>query len=105
MSVETGGSVSIPCQYESEYKSNVKYLCRGSPWHSCSVKIKTDQANSSKYLIFDDKSQRIVTFTIENLELVDSGVYWCSIDKTGIDDKKQFQLSVRRKGKTLVCCL
>lgn len=64
------------------------------------MKIKTDQANSSKYLIFDDKSQRIVTFTIENLELGDSGVYWCSIEKRGSDDGKQFQLSVRRKAES-----
>uniref|UniRef100_A0A673CJM8 Immunoglobulin subtype domain-containing protein n=1 Tax=Sphaeramia orbicularis TaxID=375764 RepID=A0A673CJM8_9TELE len=55
--VEKGGSISIPCFYESKYTDNVKYLCKGCKWRICSYEVKTNQYNSTKYLISDDQNQ------------------------------------------------
>uniref|UniRef100_A0A8C6TSH3 Immunoglobulin domain-containing protein n=1 Tax=Neogobius melanostomus TaxID=47308 RepID=A0A8C6TSH3_9GOBI len=93
VAVEVGDTVHIPCKYEDKYKNNVKYLCRGSTWGSCRYEIKTNQRNSAKYSISDDKNLRIVTFTIKNLQFDDSNDYWCTIEKSGPDDGKRFQVS------------
>uniref|UniRef100_A0A8C6TPN8 Immunoglobulin domain-containing protein n=1 Tax=Neogobius melanostomus TaxID=47308 RepID=A0A8C6TPN8_9GOBI len=98
VAVEVGGTVHIPCKYEDKYKNNVKYLCRGSTWRSCTDEIKTNQGNSAKYSISDDKNQRIVTFTVKNLAFGDSGYYWCAVEISWAnDDGKLFQLSVTKK--------
>uniref|UniRef100_A0A8C6TRQ0 Ig-like domain-containing protein n=1 Tax=Neogobius melanostomus TaxID=47308 RepID=A0A8C6TRQ0_9GOBI len=94
VAVEVGDTVHIPCKYEDKYKNNVKYLCRGSRWGSCRYEIKTNQGNSAKYSISDDKNLRIVTFTIKNLQFDDSDDYWCTIENSGPDDGKRFRVSL-----------
>ncbi|XP_059215967.1 uncharacterized protein LOC131993910 [Centropristis striata] len=95
VSVRTGGSVSIPCFYESEYKNHVKYLCKGAFWVSCSSVVKTNQHSSSgKFSISDDQSQRIFTVTIKDVTDKDTD-YWCIVEMNdGPDYGKHFQLSV-----------
>uniref|UniRef100_A0A8C6WQQ0 Immunoglobulin domain-containing protein n=1 Tax=Neogobius melanostomus TaxID=47308 RepID=A0A8C6WQQ0_9GOBI len=100
VAVEVGDTVHIPCKYEDKYKNNVKYLCRGSTWSSCTDEIKTNQRNSAKYSISDDKNLRIVTFTIKNLRFDDSNDYWCTIEKSGTDDGERFRVSVTKKGES-----
>lgn len=101
VAVEIGDTLQIPCQYESHYTNHVKYLCRGYAWGSCDYVIRTDQRDSVKYSISDDKSQRIVTFTFKNLQLGDADHYWCNIEiRSGRDDGERFQLSVNDKGKS-----
>uniref|UniRef100_A0A3B3ZQY3 Immunoglobulin V-set domain-containing protein n=1 Tax=Periophthalmus magnuspinnatus TaxID=409849 RepID=A0A3B3ZQY3_9GOBI len=95
--MEAGGTVHIPCQYETHYIDNVKYLCRGATWASCKYQICSNHPDSPKYSINDDKTQRIVTFTVKSLEVMDSDTYWCNIEKTGTDDGKNFQLSITTK--------
>ncbi|KAJ0004736.1 hypothetical protein NQD34_010950 [Periophthalmus magnuspinnatus] len=98
--MEAGGTVHIPCQYETHYIDNVKYLCRGATWASCKYQICSNHPDSPKYSINDDKTQRIVTFTVKSLEVMDSDTYWCNIEKTGTDDGKNFQLSITTKGES-----
>ncbi|XP_026207967.1 uncharacterized protein LOC113156831 isoform X2 [Anabas testudineus] len=97
VSVKAGGSISIPCLYESEHTHHVKYLCDGYHWVTCSYTVKTDQAGSSqKFSISDDKDQRIFTVTINDLTDDDSH-YWCVVEiKDGSDVGKYFRLSVTR---------
>ncbi|XP_055018370.1 polymeric immunoglobulin receptor-like isoform X2 [Boleophthalmus pectinirostris] len=98
--IEAEGTVHIPCHYEAAYTDHVKYLCRDASWNNCKTKIRSKDKNSTKYSIYDDKVQRIVTFTVKNLELNDSDVYWCIIEKAGTDDGKTFRLSVTRKAES-----
>uniref|UniRef100_A0A673CJP7 Ig-like domain-containing protein n=1 Tax=Sphaeramia orbicularis TaxID=375764 RepID=A0A673CJP7_9TELE len=100
VTVEEGGSISIPCFYELTYTDHVKYLCKGCTWDDCTNEIKTDWENSTKYSISDNKNQRMVTFIINDLKTEDSNCYWCSAEKTFADDKTDFHLHVGNQGKT-----
>lgn len=115
VSVKAGDSISIPCLYGSAYRNHVKYLCRGYHWLSCSSKVKTNQPNSTKFLISDDRYQRVFTVTIRDLTAEDSD-YWCIVEIDGGSDVgKYFHLSVttgknplklfqRRKHESLTVC-
>uniref|UniRef100_A0A3Q3B862 Immunoglobulin subtype domain-containing protein n=1 Tax=Kryptolebias marmoratus TaxID=37003 RepID=A0A3Q3B862_KRYMA len=94
VSVKAGAPVTIPCLYEAKYRNNVKYLCKGYTWASCSYEIKTNTPqNSQKYSISDDKTQTIFTVTIQ--ELADKNTfYWCFVElELGADVGEQFYLS------------
>uniref|UniRef100_UPI0037E86659 CMRF35-like molecule 1 isoform X2 n=1 Tax=Semicossyphus pulcher TaxID=241346 RepID=UPI0037E86659 len=93
VSVKAGQSISIPCLYESRYKDRVKYLCKGNNWNFCSYAIKTNQPNSQKFSISDDK-KGIFTVTIKDLTGKDTD-YWCNVEiNNGPDNGYYFQLSV-----------
>uniref|UniRef100_A0A671X100 Immunoglobulin domain-containing protein n=1 Tax=Sparus aurata TaxID=8175 RepID=A0A671X100_SPAAU len=97
VSVKAGGSISIPCLYDSRYKNNVKYLCEGYYWNYCSYAVKTNSASSGKFSIADDKIQRIFTVMIKDLKEWDRGDYWCVVEiNKGTDNGKYFHLSVTR---------
>ncbi|XP_030012247.1 polymeric immunoglobulin receptor-like isoform X3 [Sphaeramia orbicularis] len=97
--VEKGGSISIPCFYESKYTDNVKYLCKGCKWRICSYEVKTNQYNSTKYLISDDQNQGVVTWTINDLTEEDTDCYWCVMEiNQGRDDGNCFIVFVTGKG-------
>ncbi|XP_017284279.1 uncharacterized protein LOC108243399 isoform X1 [Kryptolebias marmoratus] len=94
VSVKAGAPVTIPCLYEAKYRDNVKYLCKGYTWASCSYEIKTNTPqNSQIYSISDDKTQTIFTVTIK--ELADKNTYyWCIVEiDGGADVKEYFYLS------------
>uniref|UniRef100_A0A673CNC1 Immunoglobulin V-set domain-containing protein n=1 Tax=Sphaeramia orbicularis TaxID=375764 RepID=A0A673CNC1_9TELE len=85
------GSISIPCFYESKYTDNEKYLCKGCKWKICSYEVKTNQYNSTKYLISDDQNQGVVTWTINDLTEEDTDCYWCVMEiNQGRDDGNCF---------------
>ncbi|XP_030012255.1 polymeric immunoglobulin receptor-like isoform X2 [Sphaeramia orbicularis] len=99
VTVEEGGSISIPCFYESEYTDHVKYLCKGHTWESCTYEVKTNEKSSTKYSVSDNKNQRMVTFIINDLKTKDTNYYWCNMEiKQGPDDGKHFHVRVTGKG-------
>ncbi|XP_074501524.1 polymeric immunoglobulin receptor-like [Sebastes fasciatus] len=101
VSVKAGDSVTIPCLYDSKYTNHVKYLCKGSTWSSCSYAVKTNQQNSEKFSISDDKKQRIFTVTIKDLTDKDTD-YWCAVEINGGSDVREyFHLSVNRDTPSL----
>uniref|UniRef100_A0A3Q3B883 Immunoglobulin domain-containing protein n=1 Tax=Kryptolebias marmoratus TaxID=37003 RepID=A0A3Q3B883_KRYMA len=78
----------------AKYRDNVKYLCKGYTWASCSYEIKTNTPqNSQIYSISDDKTQTIFTVTIK--ELADKNTYyWCIVEIDGGGDVgERFYLS------------
>uniref|UniRef100_A0AAQ4PIZ5 Immunoglobulin domain-containing protein n=1 Tax=Gasterosteus aculeatus aculeatus TaxID=481459 RepID=A0AAQ4PIZ5_GASAC len=94
VSVKAGGSISIPCLYSSQYTNHVKYLCKGYYWNYCTHEVKTNQKNSAKFSISDDKIQKIFTVTVNKLTNNDSH-YWCAVEiNDGADDRDYFHLSV-----------
>ncbi|XP_042358792.1 uncharacterized protein LOC121955057 isoform X2 [Plectropomus leopardus] len=94
VSVTTGASIVIPCLYDSQYINNVKALCKGYYWTYCSFKVKTNQQNSAKFSISDDKRRRIFTVTINHLTTEDTD-YWCVVEiARGGYVRKYFHLAV-----------
>lgn len=94
VSVKAGQSVSIPCLYDSKYRQHVKYLCKGQSWNYCSYAVKTNQQPSGRFLISDDRSQRIFTVTIKDLTGADT-YYWCAVEIDGrVDLGEDFRVSV-----------
>uniref|UniRef100_UPI001446F013 transmembrane domain-containing protein TMIGD3-like n=1 Tax=Epinephelus lanceolatus TaxID=310571 RepID=UPI001446F013 len=99
--VKAGASVIIPCLYDKRYINHVKGLCKGFYWNHCSYVVKTNQRNSGKFSISDDKSRRIFTVTIKDVTYKDTD-YWCAVEIDGGPDVREyFQLSVTRGTPTL----
>uniref|UniRef100_A0A3Q2W147 Immunoglobulin domain-containing protein n=1 Tax=Haplochromis burtoni TaxID=8153 RepID=A0A3Q2W147_HAPBU len=99
VSVKAGESISIPCLYDSQYETYLKYLCKGYYYRECTYAVKTNQpGQSGKYSISDDKKQRIFTVTIKKLNADQDSHYWCAVEIPGIwkDVRVYFHLSVTR---------
>ncbi|KAM9349986.1 polymeric immunoglobulin receptor [Symphorus nematophorus] len=83
-----GESLIIPCHYEPQYASYVKYWCRGRMREFCSSLIRTDDTRTpnpaeDKVSIFDDPVQLVFTVTMNNLKEEDSGWYMCGVEIGG----------------------
>ncbi|KAM8859551.1 polymeric immunoglobulin receptor-like isoform 2-T2 [Spinachia spinachia] len=101
VSVEAGGSISIPCLYLPQYTNHVKYLCKGYHWSSCTYEVKTDQKNSTKFSISDNKLLNIFTVTVNELTIGDLD-YWCAVEiNRRADVKNYFHLSVTTGTRSL----
>uniref|UniRef100_A0A3B3QGP3 Ig-like domain-containing protein n=1 Tax=Paramormyrops kingsleyae TaxID=1676925 RepID=A0A3B3QGP3_9TELE len=84
VSVQRGGSVTIPCFYEDRYKTHVKYWCRGSHWSSCTPIVRSDSPQKKDEVsIRDNPKKQVFTVTMNNLAAGDSGYYWCSVEISG----------------------
>uniref|UniRef100_A0A3B3T2R1 Immunoglobulin domain-containing protein n=1 Tax=Paramormyrops kingsleyae TaxID=1676925 RepID=A0A3B3T2R1_9TELE len=83
VSVQRGGSVTIPCFYEDRYKTNVKYWCRGYYRDSCPPIVRTDSPQEGKVSIRDDPDQRVFTLTINNLTTGEFDWYSCGVEISG----------------------
>uniref|UniRef100_A0A3B3T3A1 Ig-like domain-containing protein n=1 Tax=Paramormyrops kingsleyae TaxID=1676925 RepID=A0A3B3T3A1_9TELE len=95
LSVQRGGSVTIPCFYGDRYKTHVKYWCRGYNVRSFSSIVHSDSPQEGKMSIRDDPDQRVFTVTINNLTAGDSGYYSCGVNISGGSDVgDQVHLSV-----------
>lgn len=98
VSVKAGDSISIPCLYDPEYTGNVKYLCQGYSYISCSNVVNTKQQSSGRFLISDDREKKIFTVTIKDVREGDTD-FRCVVEiNNGGDVRKYFQVSVT-KGK------
>lgn len=89
VSVKAGGSIHLPCLYESEYRPYPKYLCKGHDFIFCKV-----QSTNGKILISDDKKQRILTVDINDLSNRDTAWWWCAVELAGSDAKQYFHVEV-----------
>ncbi|KAG9329952.1 hypothetical protein JZ751_028523, partial [Albula glossodonta] len=98
LAVQRGGSVTIPCHYDEEYEHHVKYWCKGSPWISCTIVVRTDSPQRKEGVsITDDPAQQVFTVTLSDLQVNDAGWKWCAVEKGGYgtpDDKASISLSV-----------
>uniref|UniRef100_A0A3P8TVH4 Polymeric immunoglobulin receptor n=1 Tax=Amphiprion percula TaxID=161767 RepID=A0A3P8TVH4_AMPPE len=75
-----GLSLTIPCHYEPQYASHVKYWCQGRTKEFCTTLARTDDTSSDKVSIFDDPAQQVFTVTMKNLKEGDSGWYICGVE-------------------------
>lgn len=97
VSVQTGGSISIPCLYDTHHRNSVKYLWKGTFYLFSKTVARTDQPRSisEKFSIHDDTDQSIFTVSVNNLTREEQAFYWCAV-KTGQEkyDQNYFKLSV-----------
>ncbi|XP_061747410.1 CMRF35-like molecule 6 isoform X3 [Nerophis ophidion] len=74
----------VPCHYDPQYASSVKYWCRGKAREFCTSLARTDQTPAGgKVSIFDDPIQQVFTVTVENMKEEDSGWYMCGVEIGG----------------------
>uniref|UniRef100_A0A8C8UQ77 Ig-like domain-containing protein n=1 Tax=Peromyscus maniculatus bairdii TaxID=230844 RepID=A0A8C8UQ77_PERMB len=77
-----GTSLSVPCPYEEEHKTNDKYWCRVTML-PCKGLVKTrasKEAGKGRVSIRDHPATLTFTVTLENLTLEDAGTYKCGVD-------------------------
>lgn len=78
-----GQSLTLPCYYEPQYASYVKYWCQGSMREFCTSLARTDEGGAAtpgdKFSIVDDPVQQVFTVTMNNLKEADSGWYMCGV--------------------------
>ncbi|KAF7711880.1 hypothetical protein HF521_000891 [Silurus meridionalis] len=79
----SGGGVLIKCKYNTGYKENIKYFCKGSS-PGCSDQIKTGVKNlwvsSGRFSLFDDTKSAEFRVMIREITVEDTGTYQCGVD-------------------------
>ncbi|XP_056325722.1 CMRF35-like molecule 9 [Danio aesculapii] len=84
IAVKSGSLGIIPCLYEEKHKANHKYWCWGSVWSSCKTLAYVNTfTDGNKFSITDYPGQSIFTVNWKNLQLSDSGYYWCAVEIGG----------------------
>ncbi|XP_022603838.1 polymeric immunoglobulin receptor-like isoform X1 [Seriola dumerili] len=88
-SVLEGRSLTVPCHYEPQYASYVKYWCRGRMREFCTSLARTDDPRSvdpavDKVSILDDPVHQVFTVTMNDLKVDDSGWYMCGMEIGGV---------------------
>ncbi|XP_067309556.1 polymeric immunoglobulin receptor-like [Pseudorasbora parva] len=99
LTVQTGGSVIIPCYYDSKYTEHKKYWCfhAKSSYDYCSILAYANETKG-KVSVMDHPDQRFFTVTMRDLQNEDTGAYWCAVEIGGIlqmDETEQLHLTVQ----------
>ncbi|XDV28211.1 hypothetical protein PO909_031565 [Leuciscus waleckii] len=76
VSADEGRSVTVQCLYSKNLRSSEKRWCRSGNWNSCMVTDSEGTFSSRNVFIHDDKNS-MFTVTLTQLEMRDSGWYWC----------------------------
>ncbi|XP_066512680.1 polymeric immunoglobulin receptor-like [Hoplias malabaricus] len=95
VAVKSGGSLTIPCFYNEQYKSNPKFWCKGYYWSSCGIVARTNTSGSTS--VTDYPTQNMFTVELNSLQESDSGYYWCAVEIGGdetLDDRDYLYLTV-----------
>lgn len=92
------GSLAVQCRYTPGWESHGKWWCRGADWGSCKILVQTTasepEVKRDRVSIRDDRENRTITVTTEQLRLDDAGIYWCGIERVGTDHGAQVTVTV-----------
>uniref|UniRef100_A0A674GVE9 Ig-like domain-containing protein n=1 Tax=Taeniopygia guttata TaxID=59729 RepID=A0A674GVE9_TAEGU len=101
------GNISVQCHYRTaDFGAVSKAWCKTKQGETCDVlastRAESPAGNSTAWggvRIQDDTQQGIVTVTMEQLQVQDSGVYWCALqDGSGLLRMEEVTLSVSKGG-------
>nr|XP_020772219.1 CMRF35-like molecule 2 [Odocoileus virginianus texanus] len=108
-----GSSLRIRCQYEKAYKGHNKYWCRGKYDIACRKIVETKgeekEKRNGRVSIRDHTDNLTFTVTLENLNINDTGSYWCRIqtvwilDVLSLDPSVQVEVSVSPAPGSIAC--
>lgn len=94
------GSVTVPCQYDLQYKENTKYWCKGKIYEFCRIVVKTPKKRSTnRTFIADDKEAGVFSVTMTSIRPSDKDKYWCVIATSGRNIFTGVSLLVSQAGK------
>ncbi|XP_052390182.1 CMRF35-like molecule 1 isoform X12 [Carassius gibelio] len=99
LTVQTGGSLIIPCHYDRKYTDHKKYWCfhAKSAYNYCSILAYANETKG-RVSVIDHPDQSFFTVTMRNLQNEDTGAYWCVVEIEGIferDESEQLYLTVQ----------
>lgn len=85
LTVLEGQPLKVPCHYEPQYATYVKYWCKGRTREFCSSLARTDEhraaaAAERRVSVADDPVQLVFTATMSNVTEDDSGWYLCGVE-------------------------
>ncbi|XP_069570667.1 CMRF35-like molecule 1 isoform X2 [Brachyistius frenatus] len=93
-----GDKIRIECSHSNAFY-NVKYFCKGECKNE-DVLITSRETEKGKYRITDKGNTFFVT--ISDLTKEDSGMYWCGIERTGLDTYNEVFLLIAGKHSEVV---
>ncbi|XP_052461233.1 CMRF35-like molecule 5 isoform X8 [Carassius gibelio] len=92
----SGETVTITCSH-SRASTNIKYFCR-APCKDKDILVKSDQSPAGRYTLKD--SGNTFTVNITDLQESDSGIYWCGVERFGLDTYTKVKLTVSKDSDT-----
>ncbi|KAL7851097.1 hypothetical protein AOLI_G00214530 [Acnodon oligacanthus] len=99
LSLQTGGTVTIPCHYDIKYIQHKKYWCYDAvgTFNYCKI-LAYGNTTQDRVTVTDYPAQSLFTVTMRDLQSGDSGMYWCAVEIGGLtepDDKRDLYLTVQ----------
>ncbi|MBN3312441.1 CLM5 protein, partial [Atractosteus spatula] len=92
-----GAAITVQCQYDTRFQTDVKFWCRGYDVRSCEIIAQTNRSQLSKdkrISITDNNGLGLLSITINKLRKEDEGFYWCGIARDETSMKHRLQISV-----------
>ncbi|XP_078276461.1 polymeric immunoglobulin receptor-like [Rhinoraja longicauda] len=95
-----GQSVTMECRYGQEYRDDKKLWSKGDYYHLSSTVVSTDDPHRGRTSMTDNRTEQIISVTIDNLEKSDEGRYWCAIGKFPANEMTSISLKVSEGSQT-----
>ncbi|XP_066512689.1 polymeric immunoglobulin receptor-like [Hoplias malabaricus] len=95
--LQPGSSVTIPCPYGNEYDKHRKYWCyhAGGDFSYCKIRAYANTTND-KLVVTESPVQSLFTVTMRDLQIRDTGKYWCVVEiDMGADVKEAMFINVK----------
>ncbi|XP_053423673.1 CMRF35-like molecule 1 isoform X4 [Nycticebus coucang] len=92
------GSLTVQCHYDPVWETNRKWWCRGADWSFCKILVKTTgiekEVKEDRVSIRDSWKDHTLTVTMEALRRDDADMYWCGIERIGVDHGVQVKVTI-----------
>ncbi|XP_061888747.1 CMRF35-like molecule 1 isoform X2 [Entelurus aequoreus] len=94
-----GAEVSFQCQHQYASQST-KYLCRDpcKTQQDIVAQVQPGKRATKGKLCLDDAGNGVFNVTFKQLQLSDSGTYWCAVERLGFDTYIEMKLQVKAVG-------